>query len=94
MYGFAGPVRQLKELIGFQSWLDQWAKRPPKRRNYAKYILPLLAAGGVLGLLAISLIGVPPAAIGMGVVAVGLYAAAFAAIWKGIPVPADDADPR
>ena len=79
MHGFAG----------FQRWLDQWMQQPPKQFNGAKYVLPMLAAGGVLGLLALTASMVPVITIVTAVIALGLYISAGVVIYKFLPVSED-----
>lgn len=79
----------MKRFVMFQRWLDRWVQQPPKPFNGAKYVLPMMAAGGVLGLLALTASMVPVITIATAVAALGLYVGGVVIIYKCLPVSED-----
>ena len=79
----------MHDFAGFQRWLDQWMQQPPKQFNGAKYVLPMLAAGGVLGLLALTASMVPVITIVTVGIVLGLYIGAGVIIYKYLPMSED-----
>lgn len=71
----------------FERNLEVWMAQPPKSISVLRYVLPMMALGGALGIIALTASVTTFSRVLLAVLAVTLYVAVIIIIAKCLPVP-------